>query len=604
MSKANLLVELSDQSLVSLTFDEGLDRKFWIPARTFWMGASTSTINDFEIVLEIGEFVERMQWLRSNWTELGHTVSISSHVVDIIKRIRSGVAEFEALLTPRHFDTKYVVPVKLSRSLTDHQLRNVQLLMQMANGANFSVPGAGKTMTALVSWQILRSRGLVDKLLVVCPRSAFDAWKTELKLSFPNDILISEYSGEFIDPSIEVLITNYEQLENLSKVKYLTSWALRNNANLIIDEAHRVKGGGRSVRWRGCYELAKVAKRVDILTGTPMPQGLSDLTSLFRLAWPKLPPRTFTESTVRGMSRNGGFVRTTKEELDLPPIEISRVSSDLSPLQKQIYDALIDQYSGTFRLQGRDAASMARRGKAIMSLISAATNPMLLGSKDFGEFSELIRWPPTEITSNTELMHLVHEYGIHEIPWKLQWVAKYIQDASSEGRKVLVWSSFVGNLLTLKRVLEPYNPALVYGGTPIDERDTEIDRFRKDSNCFVLLTNPQTLGEGISLHKECHEAIYLDRTFNAGLYLQSLDRIHRLGLDQGTRTRISILQSAGTVDDRIDSRLDAKIKRLSNFLNDEGLVRVALPNTDDPHDFDLIGLEDDDLKSMFGHLSG
>ena len=45
----------------------------------------------------------------------------------------------------------------------------------------------------------------------------------------------------------------------------------------------------------------------------------------------------------------------------------------------------------------------------------------------------------------------------------------------------------------------------------------------------VLLANPQAMSEGISLHLECHDAIWLDRTYNAGQYLQGIDRIHRLG---------------------------------------------------------------------------
>ena len=34
--------------------------------------------------------------------------------------------------------------------------------------------------------------------------------------------------------------------------------------------------------------------------------------------------------------------------------------------------------------------------------------------------------------------------------------------------------------------------------------------------------------ESISLHKACHHSIYLERTFNAGHFIQSKDRIHRV----------------------------------------------------------------------------
>ena len=83
-------------------------------------------------------------------------------------------------------------------------------------------------------------------------------------------------------------------------------------------------------------------------------------------------------------------------------------------------------------------------------------------------------------------------------------------------------------------------------------RESELGRFRSESDCLVLLANPAALGEGVSLHETCNDAIYLERTFNAGQYLQSLDRIHRLGLPPGAA-------SAGTIADAANasSRLDA-----------------------------------------------
>lgn len=56
-----------------------------------------------------------------------------------------------------------------------------------------------------------------------------------------------------------------------------------------------------------------------------------------------------------------------------------------------------------------------------------------------------------------------------------------------------------------------YEPAVVHGGT--QDREEEIRRFREDPDCSVLLSNPATLGEGISLHHVCHDAVYVDRDF-------------------------------------------------------------------------------------------
>jgi SNF2 family DNA or RNA helicase len=238
-----------------------------------------------------------------------------------------------------------------------------------------------------------------------------------------------------------------------------------------------------------------------------------------------------------------------------------------------------------------------------MILIEAATNPKLLFAPASSDELLGIRWPPTEISTNKSLLQLAEGYTEYEMPWKYKFVAKAAEKAKANETKLLVWSSFVGNLRAMKKALDKFNPALIYGGTPQGEREIELSRFRNDPTCTVLLTNPQTLGEGISLHKECHEAIYLDRTYNAGLYLQSLDRIHRLGLEEKTITKVTILSTEGTIDSRIASRLDLKIQRLALILSDEGLVANALPNTDDLDDYNIVGLEESDFADLFSHLS-
>ncbi len=98
---------------------------------------------------------------------------------------------------------------------------------------------------------------------------------------------------------------------------------------------------------------------------------------------------------------------------------------------------------------------------------------------------------------------------------------------------------------------------------------------------MVLVANPAAMSEGVSLHQDCHDAVYLDRTFNAGHYLQSLDRIHRLGLAEDIVTRMTFLVSVGTIDEIVDQRLRTKAERLSQMLEDEDLVTMALPDEEE-----------------------
>ena len=133
-----------------------------------------------------------------------------------------------------------------------------------------------------------------------------------------------------------------------------------------------------------------------------------------------------------------------------------------------------------------------------------------------------------------------------------------------------------------------------------DSREWKINEFKNNPNCKVLVANPAAAGEGISLHKVCLNAIYVDRTFNAAHYLQSVDRIHRLGLEEHERPLIEILVSENSIDQVVWRRLNEKITAMLRALNDHEI----LPN---PVDFDNhldVGddINDEDIQDMMGHL--
>lgn len=557
------------------------------------------------IDVPITAFTQRKVWLRENWKSLGNELFIDDSVKSSLKSVEGRISQFISLAekSSLDFDLLNFDLIKLKTELTPFQKLNVTSLVSMPNGANFSVPGAGKTLTTLAVWEHFRVAGEISRLLVVCPRSAFEAWETDSKMLLDVPV-IRQFSDEPIDSEIEILYLNYEQLENKQRLKRLIRWVEQAPTMIVFDEAHRVKGGGASIRWRACREIASRSKRVDLLTGTPMPQSQEDLRNLLALSWSELPREFFSDSRLSGLKRGGVFVRTTKDELRLPPMSIKQVELPMSPVQTDIYAALKRSFVGQFQLTNNDTNFFSRRGKAVMTMIAAATNPGLLMGVVREDAYLGLSWPPRELLGSERLMSVLENYVSHEIPEKYQWVSRYVAKAASEGRKVLIWSTFIANLLALKRLLEPYDPAIIYGATTQEDRKIQLEKFRTSKNCSVLLSNPQTLGEGVSLHKECHEAIYLDRNYNAGQYLQSLDRIHRLGLPSDQQTNVFILGSLGTVDLRIARRLEDKIQLLGFYLNDIGLARVSLPNGDEDDIPDLMaGIDEADLNDLYQHLS-
>ena len=371
--------------------------------------------------------------------------------------------------------------------------------------------------------------------------------------------------------------------------------------------------GGWTGEWgRNCLNLANLAVRRDILTGTPAPQSVLDLDALFDFVWPGgarrfIPRDARDEAAVRNVSRRIAplFVRTTKAELELPGLSISTETRPLDPLHAEIYSAIRGRFGTMFHASRRAQIDLRAFGRVVMYLLEAATNPSLLIAGSHPHDPILFRHPPLEVPQNTELDDLLRAYPDFETPWKFQFLKSAIEDNIELGRKTLVWSNFLRNLETLRHhELKEYQPAIVHGG--VRDRETQLNRFRSDPECHVLLANPAALAEGISLHHVCHDAVYLERTFNAGQYLQSVDRIHRLGLDPSTTTRVTILISGETIDEVAELRLREKTERLSALLQDPDLRVMSLPAV--PEEGLIgesdVGVNDRDFDKVAQHLAG
>ena len=126
-------------------------------------------------------------------------------------------------------------------SLTDFQARDLGKLLGLEHGADFSVPGAGKTRVALAAFQAQRDMRAIDRMLVVCPKAAFESWKIEAAICFPDDPLrVRVVEGDH-PPDCDLLLVNYERLPGAEPE--LIRWLKARPAVLTLDEAHRMKPG-------------------------------------------------------------------------------------------------------------------------------------------------------------------------------------------------------------------------------------------------------------------------------------------------------------------------------------------------------------------------
>jgi hypothetical protein len=502
------------------------------------------------------------------------------------------------------------------RPLRDFQERDLGRLLALSHGANFSVPGAGKTTVSYALYEAERQRRGIERLLVIAPLSAFDAWITEAEECFDPPPVVRVLQRR-PPAGCEVLLVNYQKL-GATRFGSIAHWVAEAPCHVILDEAHRMKRG-RDGEWgAACLDLAHLAVRRDILTGTPAPQHPSDFVALLSFLWPQQAPRILpagtrqaapTATTMQQVSQRLRplLARTRKHELGLLAPDLHVELTVMKEIQAEIYTALRTRMARALRAGASDQATLARMGAITMYLLQAASNPALLATALGAPGTPAVQWPLEPIAPDSELGELIRDYSRRETPAKFDKLATLVASNAADGRKTLVWSNFVDNLTEItERLLAPYEPAMIRGDVPAEttrpgerSRATELRRFRTDENCSVLVANPAAMSEGVSLHQECHDAVYLDRTFNAGQYLQSLDRIHRLGLAEDVVTRMTFLVAVETIDEVVDKRLRTKAERLSQMLDDEDLVTMALPDEEEGYG-EVI--DADDLEVLFGHL--
>jgi SNF2 family DNA or RNA helicase len=576
--------------------------------------AAGSSASAAEVIIPLDQFWVQRFWLRELFETYDCAIRYEAGVEELLDRNNSERDEVERLLSQpsSNFGADAALDDRLRDcfrvgDLRPFQRRDLGHLLALSHGANFSVPGAGKTAVTYGCFASERARGVVDRALVIAPMSAFDSWVDEAQ-SWLTPAPVVRILEERIPRSCDVLVVNYDRLEG--RHAELAAWVSAGRCHLILDEAHRIKRGATGEWGSNCLRLAHLAVRRDILSGTPAPNHPTDFLALMNFLWPNQATRILPQAirqrdpsahTMRDISRRLApfFVRTNKRELGLdePTMRVEYVQ--MGPLQARLYGLLRTGVRNAVLTTPRERRLFADLSDSVMYLLQAASNPGLLAAALGGRSGPSMSWPPLAVPIESDLVDQAIRYPSFETPAKFAKLATLVAENARHGRKTLIWSNFVGNLHELAdRVLTPYQPALIFGGIIGKSRAQELRRFRSDPECMVLVANPGAMSEGVSLHHECHDAIYLDRSFNAGQYLQSVDRIHRLGLPPGTETRVTFLVCEATIDEMVDVRIRQKAVRLSQMLSDEHLVLMSLPDIEDYGEW----IETSDLAALFGHL--
>lgn len=423
-----------------------------------------------------------------------------------------------------------------------HQLATTEVLVQNLKCFCWNEAGTGKTASCIWAYDFLRKQKIINKLLVICPLSiSQNVWGTELfkmMMQELNGVLVGskEKRLNMLAHDFSIYVINHDGIKTL--LNELLEW----QPDLIIVDEHTAFKNQRTTRYKALKMLAKKAKGMWMLSGTPAPQAPTDVYAPGRLVCPDKVGRSFVRfrdktmyqvSQYRWLPRHNfeeiikdlvaPVVRYTRDEcLDLPDVTTQTFEVELSIKQRNAFNTL-----------KRDAMLQAENGKLVIAGNEGVMRNKLLQCCS-GYLYDV-------------------EKGIVELEPKPRMEA--LRDIIAEtSRGVLVFMSFRSSIAAYEKYLsKEFTIRAITGATPLKKRTQYFAEFQA-GKIKVIIAHPQTTGHGVTL-TEASTVVWGLVTSNWELYSQANDRIQRIG--QKHKTRVIRLVST-TLEKLILTRLEEK----------------------------------------------
>lgn len=463
-----------------------------------------------------------------------------------------------------------------------HQTEGVRQLARMRSFLLADDMGLGKSLQALTVVAIDFELGHAKKFLVVCPATLKGNWEEEIRehTNFSCEILDgtpTQREKQLNDFNKHCLIVNYEQVE--PHLSMLNSMGFD---IVVYDEAHYIKNH-KANRTKAAQGLE--SKRHFLLTGSPMLGHVNDLWSLLYRINPDM------ENYWRFINRYcvfGGFkdkqivgvknrdelqerlqtfmVRRRKVDvLDLPEKQYIKIKVDLGPLQRELYDEVIED----MRLSAPPAST---------------ASPMEIENA-LARFTRLkqICGTPAAITFSDEDDVPAEPYP-DESP-KLDRVIEMAEEIVKEdGEHLVMFTQSRGVLKALNSRLGKKKISVnsLHGGVPIGDRQYVVSEWR-DSKPGVMLAMLQVAGVGLNM-TAARKCIMVDKLFVPALMRQAEDRLHRIGADTTQPVQIYEMITRGTIESRVESILRTKSQLFEDVVETSDFKRklyAALMEDDD-----------------------
>ena len=465
---------------------------------------------------------------------------------------------------------------ELAAKLFAHQRVAVRWMLDSKMAFLGDDMGLGKTLSVLATAKALFDADEVDFLLVIAPTSLLRNWQRECSqwvsplsmLRLPDTKAkrtvflrkLTTYGPDWID----ALVVNYEAARLPDVAEALEQVCAERRTILCVDESQRTKNP-QSKTFQALVRFAELAERRILLSGTPTPRDICDIWAQMRILdggqrfgdnyfewlaqvaelgnkWSEYAIKRFKPKAVEHtISRvQEVLLRRSKEEVvNLPEKLFSVRDVRLKGDQKKRYDSVCKELQ--VQLSTVSGETYTREIESILErflrAVQIASNPRLVDETWEGQPAKFI-----------ELDDIVQEVVFEQ------------------RRKLVIWTNYRKNVEELVQRYSQHGCAGFSGETSAELRSELIQKFqdKSDNSLSILVAIPAAGGVGITL-TAAQIAVYLDKTWNAEHWMQSVDRVHRIG-QKGTVQILSL--HSGRVDDIVYKNLLGKELAQRELLSD------------------------------------
>jgi SNF2 family DNA or RNA helicase len=334
------------------------------------------------------------------------------------------------------------------------------------------------------------------------------------------------------------IITNVESLRDKEIQKWVKHWCDEGVIGMtIIDEIHKCKNS-QSAQGKGIHACTSYYKLA--LTGTPLMNECIDLYNI--LKWLEVENHTLTQWKNYYCQMGGfggyqivGYNHTEELQSQLNSIMLRRTKEEVLDLPPKIYtNEYLEMSDEQFKIYKEVEIALRKD----IDKILLSPNPLV----------QLIRL--RQATGLTSILSTNVNESI-----KFDRLLEILEEVKSNNGKLVVFTNWTSISNPLYDMLKEkgYKVALATG--QVNDVSTEINKFKNDPNCHIIIGTIGVLGTGFTL-TEASTIVFLDEPWNMATKLQAEDRCHRIGTN--SNVNIITLLCKDTIDERIHKIITKK----------------------------------------------